>query len=89
MTDAPTVHAQDLGPAAAPPEPAATRAHITSLTGTDICGWQAYWRDGQLRGLEVQLQNGDVLLVDALALRLLVETNTKLRVASPSGRTGL
>jgi len=75
--------------APSPTAPAATRAHITSLNGADICGWQGYWRDGRLRGLELQLKNGDVLLVDALALRLLVETNTKLRVASPSGRTGL
>jgi hypothetical protein len=60
------------------------QAPIT-IRGEDIRHWTPHWRDGRPRRVELRLANGDVVLLDAFALRVLCEIYASLSVQPGAG----
>lgn len=55
------------------------QAPIT-IRGEDVRHWTPHWRDGRPRRVELRLVNGDIVLLDMFALRLLYEVYASLAV---------
>ncbi len=53
---------------------------IATIHGEDVRRIRAHWRGSEhLRTVEIGLEGGDVVLLDAFALRLITETSARLR----------
>ena len=56
--------------------------HATSIHGADVRQVRPHWRGaGHLRTLELELEGGDIVLLDPFALRLRTEVQARLQAS--------